>query len=675
MNAPRVTLVSALGGYSRGPSPDEVAVYAPPLGILTLAARIRNSYPVQAIDLDELWRSSVFRRSVFQAASLDAICATKPDLIGFSTVSGCYPLTIRLAEECSVLLPNATIIFGGPQATVTDVDTMSAFPFVDFVLRGEADDTFPALLRAFAVGSQVNQIPGLTFRDSGRIRRNPAAAAILDLDKTPLPAYDLIPCTRELDALALEIGRGCPYACTFCSTNDFFRRRFRLKSPEKVLDEMNRLHEAMGVKIFDLVHDMFTVDRKRVVAFCETMIGAGSPYKWSCSARTDSVDSELLQLMKQAGCHDIFFGIETGSKRMQRVIDKDLDLGVARQVLRECSDLGIHATASLIIGYPQETREDLRDTVEFFASVLVMPWVDPQFNVLSPLAGTPITNEYRNQLALDENWGDISENATLQDAVDRLMIAAHPDIFPNFYAFPYHTSRELLKRVQDFVFYGVARCGSLMCAVWLRTNDMFGVFELWNASHPDWAPEWYETGAFVDELLLFCETNYGHDRTVAATARFCRSTFETAKRRRRPVAGDEPSLTLRDKVMIIDCDCDINALLESMTQGKQPDEPVYTTPVTVVVRLTTLNRAAIMRFPALTMELLRHAEQGSALSAIERDFEARGISLPGLPPQKVVHGGIKYLEEQNLVYRVLPEEANLRLMPQSGTRAKEVLSS
>lgn len=675
MSAPRVTLVSALGAYSRGPSSEEVAVYAPPLGILTLAARIRDSYPVRAVDLDEIWRSSGFRRSVFQPASLDAICATKPDVIGFSTVSGCYPLTIRLAEECSAVLPNATIIFGGPQATVTDVDTMSAFPFVDLILRGEADDTFPALLRAMVGGSQENQIPGLTFRESGRIRRNPAAAAILDLDKTPLPAYDLIPCTRELDALALEIGRGCPYACTFCSTNDFFRRRFRLKSPEKVLDEMNRLHEAMGVKIFDLVHDMFTVDRKRVVAFCETMIGAGSPYKWSCSARTDSVDSKLLQLMKQAGCHDIFFGIETGSQRMQRVIDKDLDLGVARRVLQECSDLGIHATASLIIGYPQETRQDLRDTVEFFASVLVMPWVDPQFNVLSPLAGTPITNEYRNQLTLDENWGDISENATLQDAVDRLMIVEHPDIFPNFYAFPYHTSRDLLKRVQDFVFYGVARCGSLMCAVWLHTRDMFGVFELWAASHPDWAPGWYETEAFVDELLLFCESNYGHDRAVAATARFCRSTFEIAKRRRQPAAAEEPLLTLRDKVMIIDCDCDINALLESLTRGKEPDESVYTTPVTVVVRLTTLNRAAIMRFPPLTMELLRHAERGSALSRIEQDFEARGISLPGVSPLKVVHGGIRYLEEQRLVRRLLPEETSPRAMPKSEARPKAVFSA
>src|SRR5262249_8992500 len=140
--------------------------------------------------------------------------------------------------------------------------------------------------------------------------------------RCPSRPFIFFPGVRHCRHFPLELGRGCPFSCTFCSTNDFFRRRFRLKSPAHMIAEMRRVKETYGIDSFELVHDMFTVDRKRVVEFCEALIASQEEFTWGCSARTDCVDEELIAFMARAGCRGIFFGIETGSRRMQRIIDK-----------------------------------------------------------------------------------------------------------------------------------------------------------------------------------------------------------------------------------------------------------------------------------------------------------------------------------------------------------------
>src|SRR5262249_11540905 len=153
------------------------------------------------------------------------------------------------------------------------------------------------------------RVPGLTYRSKGQPRRTPNAAVIKDLDALPTPAYHLTGELRGAPRATLEMGRGCPFSCTFCSTNDFFRRNFRLRSPERILQDMRSLAVAYGVSDFDLIHDMFTVDKRRVVVFCKAMIASGEKFTWACSARTDCVDEELLELMAEAGCQGLFFGI------------------------------------------------------------------------------------------------------------------------------------------------------------------------------------------------------------------------------------------------------------------------------------------------------------------------------------------------------------------------------
>lgn len=296
-----------------------------PVGILSLAAVLeaRGLRP-EVVDLNRVYYSWTQHpnQTDFCSFAGDYLAGRSSDFFGFSTVCSSYPLTLRIAEKVKQEHPQSVVALGGPQASVVDVATMRAFPWIDLVVRGEAEQTLPDLVEALHGRNSLATIPGITFRENQEIIRTPDAPLVMDLDALPFPAFHLFPDVRFCRHFPLELGRGCPFSCTFCSTNDFFRRRFRLKSPERMIAEMRRVRRTYGISSFELVHDMFTVDRKRVVAFCEALIESKEEFTWGCSARTDCTDEELIALMSGAGCRGIFFGIETGSSRMQKIIDK-----------------------------------------------------------------------------------------------------------------------------------------------------------------------------------------------------------------------------------------------------------------------------------------------------------------------------------------------------------------
>lgn len=270
------------------------------LGVLTLAALLRQqNYKPAVINLDDLFfefvRLDKSRPSLnheipdgrngtgetFFSFVAQHLPTTGFGIYGLSSICSSYPLTLRLAQEIRRLNPQARIILGGPQASVVDVATMHAFPCIDIIVRGEADDTFPSLLHL--LDSQLpewEKLPGITFRRGNEVIRNPNAPVVENLDRLPLPAFDLDLRIRDRGGVHLEIGRGCPFACTFCSTNDFFRRNFRLKSPATMIRDIAALQKQYGINYFSLVHDMYTIDRKKVVAFCEAILESGEKFTW-----------------------------------------------------------------------------------------------------------------------------------------------------------------------------------------------------------------------------------------------------------------------------------------------------------------------------------------------------------------------------------------------------------
>lgn len=564
---------------------------APPLGLLALAAVLDAGGSSPAIvNLNSCYydylaegRSGV---GSFAAWAADAILSTKADVYGFSSISSSYPTSIRIAECVKRSQPESVIVFGGPQASVVDLPTLATFPFVDYVLRGEADETLPLFLGELAGGRDYTRVPGLTWRSPFGTVRNVNAAPIQDLDALPLPAFHLTGELANATSAHLEIGRGCPFACTFCSTNDFFRRKFRLKSPPRMLADMRAVASTWGIRAFELTHDMFTVDRHKVVEFCECMLESQEDFTWACSARTDCVDEELLELMARAGCRGMFFGVEAGSQRMQRIIDKDLDVQRAREIISIAERLGIETTVSLITGFPEETWDDVRESVNMYMHSLRHPRCSPQLNLLAPLAETPIHTKYRDQIALEELCSDVGHQGRTQNPLDRELIRKYPDIFPNFYLLPVpNLDRECLLELREFLLMGPVRLRWLMVALQETTSGTFDVFFRWRKHrlrlHPGlqgWdLRTYYMLAETRDEIVRFVLHDFEEplSSSVECLARLYEAlavarAAETCSLKGEPsLQGSDNDVPVRaPDIDLVELDWDVQAVIESLRRGE-----------------------------------------------------------------------------------------------------------
>lgn len=460
-----------------------------PLGVLCLASVLQgDGIDTGVVDLDRLFTAWLgesdggreggdFSETV--AAKLADAAARR---FGFSSISSSYPLTLRIATTLKRLRPEAHIVLGGPQASATAEETLQAFPAVDIVVRGEGELSLPPLIGALAAGEDLRPVAGVVFRTPGGIVRTPDSPLLTDLDSLPLPAFGALPHLAEYGSLPLEAGRGCPFACTFCSTSRFFRHGFRTKSARRLVGQILEVQARHGVGSFELVHDNFTVKRDRVVEFCEMLLETGARVTWSCSARTDCVDDDLLDLMRRAGCRGIFFGVESGSDRMQGIIRKGLDLEEARARIRHANRRKIEAAVALIAGFPEETMEDLGRTVHFFVDVLRYDFVEPQLSLLSPLAGTPIYLQHRERLILDDIVSDMAFQGFEQDALEAEMVAAHPGVFSGYYSIPTPwLDRRYVHELRLFLLNLRSSYRWLLVALGQITGDMLTLFSSWRA--------------------------------------------------------------------------------------------------------------------------------------------------------------------------------------------------
>ncbi|MEW5945071.1 MAG: radical SAM protein [bacterium] len=346
----------------------------PPLGLLYLGAAIRERFgdgvDVGIIDLGRMGKAEAAER----------VREWRADFVGLSAMS-CEADVLRgfaaLAKGTGGGAP--VVLAGGPHAAVAGARLLDD-PNVDVAVIGEAERTVVDFLYASADGAPLEKVRGIVFRDAGgKAAATEPAAPVEDLDSLPFPAWDLIDyrgyarCDNWNGALKEKFygeiltSRGCPYGCRFC--HNIFGKKVRLRSPENVLEELRMLYRNYGFREIHVVDDIFNVDEERAKRICELIAGSGMRLSLAFpnGLRADLMTKELVRLLKKAGTYRIHYGFETASERLQKLIGKNLDVRKAAEAFETTSRAGIMTGAYFMVGFPEQTRDEIVETIDFAA--------------------------------------------------------------------------------------------------------------------------------------------------------------------------------------------------------------------------------------------------------------------------------------------------------------------
>lgn len=257
----------------------------------------------------------------------------------------------------------------GAHPTIFHEELTMANPWLDGVVRGE----FELTVRDIACGLDYLLIPGLTYREGTEVKANPDRSPVENLDELPFPAwhqFDLKKYESHLYVTPSAIvipTRGCPFQCTYCLWPQvLYGHRQRRRTPGNVCDEIERLIELYGVRHIRFDDDTFALNKQYVVGCCDEMIRRGLHKRitWNCFGHISQPDPEMYEQMALAGCTKIAVGVESGSERILGLINKKIDIGKARQVVRNCRKAGIEIYCDFMIGFPHETEEDIRKSMD-----------------------------------------------------------------------------------------------------------------------------------------------------------------------------------------------------------------------------------------------------------------------------------------------------------------------
>lgn len=456
----------------------DASMDAPPIGLMTLAAILeQKGYEVELVDFaDPIMKGDIPFDTNLARNAAEYVYARRGDVVGFTSRCDCYHYTLDLIRHYREVDPGTPTVIGGPQATITARPTMQNFPFIDYVVRHEGDRTFPNLLEAMKDGRGYDQVNGIVFRRNGEIIVTPQAELIKDLDEVPMPDYEFHP--PKGDTVSIEVGRGCPFQCTFCSTSTFFARTFRLKSPERLVSEIRLLKERYNIRRLSFIHDMFTANARKVGAICEHLMRADLGVVWGCSARIDCVTPELLELMRAAGCEAIYFGIETGSPRMQKLLKKGLKLETVLPTLDVCNRLGIKTTTSFITGFPDETQDDVDQTLGKLLECACSGADSSQLHLFAPYPGTPLMEEVRDRLVFTGYVSDAAYSDAPSSPYYDDLIRSLPDLFCSYFlATPRYISLDTVQGIDKFGYSIHPFRHTIFCL--LKAGAFGTIFDLW----------------------------------------------------------------------------------------------------------------------------------------------------------------------------------------------------
>jgi len=381
-----------------------------PIGLAYLAAVAEKSgYAVKVVDclpldmdFDEMKREVAY---------------FEPDIVGITSMTVTFPSALQAAHVLKESCPAALTVLGGPHATFMDVNTLSECADVDVVVRREGEETFLELADCVTEKRKFDKVAGITFRKNGKIVQTPDRPFIQNLDELPYPAHHLLPLEKYRPGrsifgkkiLPIITSRGCPFQCSFCVTSRMVGKKFRARSPKSVVDELEWLKNEHGAEAFCFYDDALTLDRKRIIEICDEIKNRKIGVPWDCQTRADLVSREILGKMTDAGCQLVSFGVESGSTQQLKAMGKGTTVEQNENAISWAKEAGLLVAISMVIGYPGETVETLKETLDFIDRVR------PDVVYLCTAAPYPGTALY--ELVKNLGW-KMSEDWSKYDTVD-----------------------------------------------------------------------------------------------------------------------------------------------------------------------------------------------------------------------------------------------------------------
>lgn len=313
----------------------------------------------------------------------------KPQIVGISAKTQNFASACIVARLAKELNQDTLVIVGGPHPSCAGSEALSCSD-IDICVRGEGEKTIVELLEAIDSNRDINTVKGILYRKDSKVFETEPREYMEDLDNlafphcsaaTTLDGYNEYPVTAFRNVIAI---RGCPYNCFFCGSRNIWSRSPRFRSPDNIVEEIKAL-QAVGLKSISFIDDTFGVNHSYINQLCGALIKSCPDIKWDCELHVKLVNDATISLMKQAGCHTIFLGIESGSNMILDKMRKNITI---EETYKACEVIKRHRLdlyAFFMIGFPYETEESIRDTLKAMCTIK-SDWIT--FSIFTPYPGT-----------------------------------------------------------------------------------------------------------------------------------------------------------------------------------------------------------------------------------------------------------------------------------------------
>jgi anaerobic magnesium-protoporphyrin IX monomethyl ester cyclase len=440
----RVLLVSPSqsGVYGNLTAPDY-----PHLGLAYLAAILEKSaHTVNIVDIDA--------DKVTTGKFISILREGNFGLVGITATTPTFNKAIELTRIIKDVSKTPTVL-GGIHVTVTPEESIR-YDSVDFIIKGEGELSILELVNYLERGGDISSIDGLYYKNNGSVKKNMDRALINNLDDLPFPARHLFnkrnysyPDALLKPAMPIITSRGCPANCNYCNSKSIFTRKFRMRSPQNILSEIEYLIKEYGAKEIHIWDDNFTTQKMRVFQIRDEIKKKNIRVKFAFpnGLRADYVDEEVLWALKDMGTYSIVFGVESGNQNVLDRVNKNIKLEEIERAFRLARKVGLEIWGFFMIGLPGDTTDSIKDTIDF--AIKLNPDV-AKFHILKPFPGSEVYKEFlKHGLLLDNDYDHFGIHTPpvhrLKDLNPGDLLEWHKRAYRRFYLRPTVIVRQLFR--------------------------------------------------------------------------------------------------------------------------------------------------------------------------------------------------------------------------------------